>query len=35
VSVTDKGEPSYDYKDVVLKTLTDEMETVALKARTY
>jgi succinate dehydrogenase / fumarate reductase flavoprotein subunit len=35
VSVTDKGEPTYDYKDVVLKTLTDEMETVALKARTY
>ena len=35
VSVTDKGEPSYDYKDVVLQTLTDEMETVALKARTY
>ena len=35
VSVTDDGEPTYNYKDVVLETLTDEMETVALKARTY
>ena len=35
VSVTDDGEPTYNYKDVVLETLTDETETVALKARTY
>ena len=35
VSVDDKGEPKYAYKDVQLDTLTDEMETVALKARTY
>ena len=35
VSVNEKGEPAYNYKDVVLKTLTDEMETVELKARTY
>jgi succinate dehydrogenase / fumarate reductase flavoprotein subunit len=35
VSVNEKGEAAYNYKDVVLKTLTDEMETVELKARTY
>ena len=35
VSVDTKGNPSYSYRDVQLETLTDEMETVALKARTY
>ena len=35
VSVNDSGEAEYAYKDVQLDTLTDEMETVALKARTY
>ena len=35
VSVDEKGNPSYAYRDVQLETLTDEMETVALKARTY
>ena len=35
VSVSDDGKASYAYKDVQLETLTDEMETVALKARTY
>ena len=35
VSVNEKGDAKYDYKDVQLKTLTDDMETVALKARTY
>jgi succinate dehydrogenase / fumarate reductase flavoprotein subunit len=35
VSVSSEGNASYAYKDVQLETLTDEMETVALKARTY
>ena len=35
VSVNEKGDAKYDYKDVQLNTLTDDMETVALKARTY
>ena len=35
VSVSNEGNASYAYKDVQLETLTDEMETVALKARTY
>ena len=35
VSVDDNGEAKYSYRNVQLDTLTDEMETVALKARTY
>jgi len=35
VWVDEKGESKFDYKPVELKTLTDEVETVALKARTY
>ena len=35
VWVEEDGESKFDYKPVELKTLTDEVETVALKARTY
>ena len=35
VWVKEDGESKFDYKPVELKTLTDEVETVALKARTY
>ena len=35
VWVDENGESKFDYKPVELKTLTDEVETVALKARTY
>ena len=35
VSINENGNADYAYKDVQMDTLTDEMETVALKARTY
>ena len=35
VWINEKGESKFGYKPVELKTLTDEVETVKLKARTY
>jgi len=35
VWVGEDGDSKFDYKPVELKTLTDEVETIALKARTY
>ena len=35
VFVDEKGNSTFDYKPVKLDTLTDEVETVELKARTY
>ena len=35
VTIDNKGNNKFDYKPVKLDTLTDEVETVKLKARTY